>query len=218
MYRILALAFGLLLSGCVANVPLTRQTPELDYAADGPVVVAVIDDRKRVREGKPRTFIGRAHGAFGIPFDWHVHPAISVEPGDKDRDLAQLLRHRLVAGMSAAGWSAIEAPDSTALDPAGAQKLLEQLGASRLLKITLEEWFFSINLNWVTAFNFDTDVLVSVYQDGQVASLEKRIAGRDVIDVESDQSPRNHILLAYRDQLSEIVSDKDVQAALGKDR
>ena len=36
-------------------------------------------------------------------------------------------------------------------------------------------WYFSINLNWVTAFNFDTDATIYVYEIADGKTLEKEI-------------------------------------------
>jgi hypothetical protein len=216
MIRVFVVVALFLTSGCVANIPLTRQIPEVGYKPAGRVLVSVVDDRKRVRDGKPKTFIGRAHGTFGIPSDWHVNPVLAVEPGDSERDLAQLLRHRLTAGIVAAGWDAVESPSSEPLTSEQADSLLRQAEAVRMILLELKEWFFSINLSWVTAFNFDTDVFVSVFRLGEGRLMNKQIAGRDVIDVEGSQSYRNHILMAYRDQLTEILNDPEVRQALGQ--
>ena len=66
---IVLLAAGALLSGCVTPIPLAQEAPDLGYNVTRPVVVTVIDQRDVLAEGKPPTYIGRAHGVFGLPSD-----------------------------------------------------------------------------------------------------------------------------------------------------
>lgn len=220
---ILALGFG----GCVATVPMTSQAPDPGYVVGKPVLVVVTDERDRVKLGKAPTFIGLAHASFGIPVDWHVNPVLAVTPPDKTRTFAQFLENRLVTGLTTAGWPAVEVGPApavpakgaklvapTAPDEAQIERLLAQHSAGSLVLLRVQEWYFSINLNWVTAFNLDTDTIVSVYRPGQGMTFTKRIGGRDVVDVQASQSPRNHILMAYRDQLTEIIRDPDLRQAL----
>ena len=80
------LLVALSLTGCVTPVALEKQAPTAEYVPSGTVAIAVLDQRERVlKGGKPPTFIGKAHGAFGIPADWHVKPVLSTEEGDKER-------------------------------------------------------------------------------------------------------------------------------------
>lgn len=214
MPRVLALLFVLSLSGCVAHVPLTKQVPPVEYTSATGIALSVIDDRQRVKQGKPRNFIGVAHGVFGIPTDWRIKPVLAVEEGDEDRDLAEFLRHRLSSGFTDRGWNAVEVPLDHIPEATAARTLIEQHHVGKLLILQLTEWFFSINLSWVTAFNFDTDTTVLVYSGTGEKAFEKRFAERDVVDAEADQSYQNHILLAYRDQLAQILNDPEVKQAL----
>jgi hypothetical protein len=156
-----------------------------------------------------------AHGAFGIPADWNINPVLAVEEGDKKRDLAEFLQYRIVQGLAAKGWDATGAASQTTTPTdEEANKILSDSGAQTLLLLKLNEWFFSMNLSWVTSFNFDSDTEVVIYRSGVGKAFEKRFAGRDVIDQQASQSPQNNILMAYRDQLSEILNDPDVKKAL----
>lgn len=215
MRSLIPLAFLFLLAGCVAHIPLSKQLPVPGYQAQDGLIVAVIDNRKRVKEGKPKTFIGVVHGAFGIPSDCKVDPWISVEEGDDKRDLAQFLQQRIVAGLKQQGWQVGGVEVTAVPDATEAGRLLANNRARKLLVLELNEWYFSINLNWVTAFNFDTDTNVVVFaKDNQQAVLRKNFSGRDVIDAQSNESYQNHILMAYREQLNEILNDPDVKKAL----
>ena len=78
----------------------------------------------------------------------------------------------------------------------------------------LNEWYFSIHSNWVTAFDFDTDTDVEVYKSGEGAVPSKNSAERDVIDAQADESYPNQILRACRDRLIGILADDDVAEAL----
>lgn len=215
MSRLIALCIlVLVLGGCVAHIPLAEQVPVVNYSSPKPIMVSVIDERDRVKNGKAKTFIGVAHGSFGIPHDWHIRPVISVEDGDKERDLATFLSYRLARGLEQNGWKVAELPMSSVLSQDEALRRLAEKDATLLLQLTLKEWYFSINLNWVTAFNFDSDTEVTVYRLGDGKVLEKRIAARDVIDAKASQSYQNHILMAYRDRLAKILADPEVQNAL----
>ncbi len=63
-----------LLGGCVTPIPLEKEAPDLSYKAATAVVVSVLDERDVLAQGKPPTFIGRAHSLFGIPTDMQVYP------------------------------------------------------------------------------------------------------------------------------------------------
>lgn len=201
-------------SACVSHIPLAQQVPSTTYVGHQPLLVSVIDERRRVKAGKPRTFIGIAHGAFGIPADWNIKPVLAVEDGDKNRDLAQFLQFRIVRGLGDKGWQASEYPLAAIPGSDELRKLQEDHPGRSLLLMRLNEWYFSINLNWVTAFNFDTDVDVLVFDATGSKVLEKNLAARDVVDEQASQSPQNHILMAYRDRLAKILEDPDVRAAL----
>lgn len=71
-----------------------------------------------------------------------------------------------------------------------------------------------MNLNWVTAFNFDTNTNIIVYEIKNGKILSKNFSGRDVIDEKANESPQNNILRAYREQLIEILSDPEVKNSL----
>ena len=203
------------LSGCVTPIALEKQVPSAEYVPAGKVAIAVVDHRDRVlKGGKPPTYIGKAHGAFGIPADWHVKQVLSTEEGDKDRTLAEFIQNRLVTGLARSGWnveSVDPVRDDVTLNPIPA---LQTSGADKLLVLELKEWYFSINLNWVTAFNFDTDVNVMVTPGESGDTFNKKIKDRDVIDEEANQSPQNLIFQAYRAQLLQILMDPDVRSAL----
>lgn len=205
--------FVIIASGCVSPIPLKEQVPSVSYKTNDKVIVAVIDNRKRVIAGKSKTYIGKAHGSFGIPFDWNIG-VISTEAGDKNRTLAEFLEYRIVAGLQNDGWNVKSGALSSKPTEEEAIAVLKRHNVTKLVLLDLKEWYFSINLNWVSAFNFDTDSAVSVYEieNGQIE--EKTIAGRDVIDETSSESPQNNILRAYRDQLSEILNDDAVKQAL----
>jgi hypothetical protein len=215
LFTICALFFGAIISGCVTPVTLEKQVPTAEYVPVGMVAIAVVDHRASVLlDGKPPTYIGKAHGVFGIPADWHVKPVLSTEEGDKERTLAEFIQNRLVAGLAKSGWNVEPigpGSDDITQHPDAA---LQTSGADKLLVLELKEWYFSINLNWVTAFNFDTDVNVIVAPGRLGEPFRKTIKDRDVIDEEASQSPQNLILQAYRAQLLQIIMDPDVRNAL----
>ncbi|WP_193162212.1 hypothetical protein [Microbulbifer hainanensis] len=209
--KIALLIMPMLVTACVTPVSLQEQSATPEYQVKEPVLISVIDQRKRVKDGKPKTFTGKVHGSFGIPMDWQVNNILATEPEDKDRNLAQFLQSRLVNGLNQSGWNATSVDlDEVPQDEAVTQ-LLEQNNANKMISLVLNEWYYSINLNWVSAFNFDTDTDVLVYdlQGGKL--LSKNIKERDVIDEKGNQSPQNNILLAYKAQLDQIINDSEVR-------
>lgn len=211
-----ALFAAVLTTGCVSSIPFDQQLPQPAYQNDDSVLITVIDNRTRVQKGKPREFIGVAHGSFGIPFDWSVPQVLAVAEGDKERDLAEFLEHRLNSGLQQKGWKAQTVKMDHLPTAAEAEAALKQANAKTLLALELKEWYFSINLNWVSDFNFDTDTNIRVYQIDNGEVLSKNIAERDVIVQKASDSPQNNILIAYREQLRQIIDDPQVRASLAK--
>ncbi|QSX30416.1 MULTISPECIES: hypothetical protein [Shewanella] len=205
------------LSGCVSAIPIKEQVPTPEYVPSKSVIVAVVDERPQLAEGKPANFIGVAHGAFGIPVDWHVHQVLATEKTDKELTLAQWLENRIVNGLSSKGWQVKAVPFKALPTPVEASDVLKQNQASELMVLVLKDWYFSINLNWVSAFNFDTDTHLHVFEDGAGEVLYKQIKERDVIDEKASESPQNNVLRAYRDQLQQIFADPELRAiAIGE--
>jgi hypothetical protein len=214
--RVHALLFvfaALLGSGCVSHLPVEEQAPAVSFKAPARVVVSVIDQRHWLQEGKNGSFIGRAHGTFGIPTDLAVYPYYAVGRKHKKQSLASALEERIVLGLTGNGWRATAANSATPLSAEEIRAALAGDPGGKLLVVTLREWFVSLNLNWVTAFNFDWDVDIEVLgADG--SSLKHSAKGRDVVDVEYNQSYPNHIRLAYRDRLTKLLEEPAVRAAL----
>lgn len=207
--------FGLSGCGSVKPISLDEQLPRPEYSSGQVVMIEVSDQRTRVKEGKPVTFVGVAHGAFGIPQDVQLHALFAGQPSEPEPyALAQFLQKRLGQGFDANNWdtkpSFADGVESGAQSPEN----FEGSGAGRFLRVILKEWYFSINLSWVTAFNFDTEVDVEVYDSIKGKIFEKNIKERDVVDVSASDSYGNLILKAYRDQLSQIINDPDVRDAI----
>ncbi|KGY11790.1 hypothetical protein NM22_14100 [Vibrio tubiashii] len=211
----LALFSIISLSGCVSPISLEEQTPNPNITHEDKLVIAVLDNRARLMEGeRPDNFVGVAHGTFGIPFDWHVEQILATEAGDEEKNLSQFIEHRLTMGFKENGWDAVEANVESIDSDEQVKQIIESNQAQKLLVINISEWYFSINLNWVSSFNFDTDSIATVYELQAGKLVEKHFKDRDVIDEKADESPQNNVLRAYRDQLIEIVTDPDIQSAL----
>ncbi len=196
---VILLLLAVLLSGCVTPIPLEKEAPDLSYKAATAVVVSVVDERDVLAQGKPPTFIGRAHSLFGIP---------------ADQTLAQALEERIVVGLSDEGWQVTGAGSNARLAPDAVVAMLASRGAQRMVILSITQWFASINLNWVTAFNFDWGYRLEVLdaQGHVVASIVD--AGRDVVDEKADESPQNMMKMAFRDRLIKILERPELQAAL----
>jgi hypothetical protein len=216
--RNLIVLLSILLPGCVATIPMAEQSPDLSYMDEDKIVISVIDERRRVREsGKPPNFIGVAHGAYGIPADWRVYPVLTgFEKEKKKQSLAAFLEERIVFGLDDDGWKVAAAGFARAPSEYEMVSRLEAEEAERLLVLTLKEWYVSLNLNWVSAFNFDWDASVDVYDRKAQSIFGTSMSGRDVVDEEATESPRNHILRAYRDRLVGILEDAEVRQALAR--
>jgi len=212
----IALAAGMMLTGCVTPIPMAQEAPDLNYKVTGPVVVSVVDQRDLLAEGKPPTFIGVAHTVFGIPTDMQAYPWFVSDEARKDQTLAQALEERIVVGLNDEGWQLTGAAVTKPPTKDEAVSLLAARSAERLLVLSLTKWYVSINLNWVTAFNFDWGYKLEVYdpQGNAVASVVD--AGRDVVDMKGDDSAQNQIKMAYRDRLIKILERPEVRAALGQ--
>jgi hypothetical protein len=126
----LALLATLFVAGCAAHIPLAQQIPPIDDTGLSTIAVSVVDDRDRVKKGKPRNFVGVAHGVFGIPFGLYIDPSMAVEDGGKDRDLSQFLQYRIVQGFIARGWKAAELALEAVPDDEKARVLLGDVGTS----------------------------------------------------------------------------------------
>lgn len=215
MSRLLSIIISVaLLTACVTPMPIQDQLPRVGYTNSEKVLISVIDKRRRVLQGKPKNFVGVAHGAFGIPFDWHVKQVLATEEGDKELDLSAWLELRIVNGLNSEGWQsqAIELDSIPAIEEIKSRLIKED--ASWLIALVLNEWFFSINLNWVTAFNFDTDTDVYAFNINSGEVLRKNIKERDIVDEKANESPQNQILNAYKAQIQQILNDEDLRNAL----
>jgi hypothetical protein len=208
------LATLLLLAGCVTPIPLHQEAPDLSYKVTSPVVLTVIDERDVLAEGKPPTFIGRAHGAFGIPSDMQVYPWFVSDKAKKEQTLAQALEDRIVVGLNDEGWQLTATGDAGRPTREDVAAQLASRNAQRMVVLSITRWFASLNLNWVTAFNFDWGYQLEVFdaQGAAVASIAD--AGRDVVDAKADQSPQNMLKLAFRDRLIKILERPELRAAL----
>jgi hypothetical protein len=215
--KIAILALSLLATACVSPIPLKEQSAAPEYQVKEPVLISVIDQRQQVKDGKPENDVGKAHASFGIPVDWHVNQILATEPGDKEKSLAQFLQSRLVNGLNESGWNATgvelkEIPQDDAIT-----QLMVEHNAKKMINLTLNDWYFSINLNWVSSFNFDTDTNILVYdlENGQL--LAKNIKERDVVDEKASESPQNNVLRAYKAQLDQIINDPEVRQQVSFD-
>jgi hypothetical protein len=211
---IILLAAGMLLTGCVTPIPLAQEAPDLSYKVTRPVVLIVIDERDILAQGKPPTFIGRAHGTFGIPTDMQAYPWFVSEKDKKEQTLAQALEERIAVGLNDEGWQLAAANNAKRPMKDEAVSLLATHNAQRLLVLSIKQWFVSLNLSWVTAFNFDWGYNLDVLdaKGATVASITD--SGRDVVDEKADDSYQNQIKLAFRERLIKILERPDLRAAL----
>lgn len=91
---------------------------------------------------------------------------------------------------------------------------LHDRGANRLLVPGQTEWSVNVNLNWVGSFDFDWGYAVSVLGPQGNPLLNFQDAGKDVVELQSNQSPGNSVRLAFRARLTKLFERPDLQAAL----
>lgn len=210
----LNLAATALLAGCVTPLPIEKTAPDLSYKITRPVTITVIDSRDVLAEGKPATYVGKAHGVFGIPSDLQVYPVLTQDKAKKSQTLAQNLQERIAVGLNDEGWhmTPAELPKVPSKDEIG--PLVAVDGIERVIVLTLKTWYFSLNLSLVSAFNFDWGYNLQILnaQGETLANLSDN--GRDVVDVKGSDSYGNQVNLAYRDRLIKIFERPEVNAAL----
>ena len=210
------LPLAILLTGCVTPIPLAQEALDLSYKSTSSMVVAVIDERHILAEGKPPTYIGRAHGAFGIPSDMQTYPWFVSDKSKKKQTLAQALEERIVVGLNDEEWQLVAAGYTTRPTKEETMALLATYSAQHLLLLSITQWVVSINLNWVTAFNFDWGYRLNVLDEQGIVVTTITDLGRDVVDEEAKQSPQNLIKLAFRERLIKIFERPEVKTALNK--
>lgn len=206
------------LTGCVTPVPLEKEVPTLTYKATDPILVSVLDERDVLKEGKPATYIGRAQGMFGIPSDMHAYPWFVSDKNKKEQSLAQALEERIVVGLSNEGWRLASARITTRPTKDEAAKLLKSNGAQHLILLSITHWFTSINLNWVSAFNFEWGYMLDILDTKGIVLDSITDRGVDVVDEQATQSYQNMIKMAFRERLIKILERPELQAALRTER
>ena len=104
MIKLLCVFFVLFITGCVSTIPLSEQVPTPHYTPKDALIISVVDNRKSVKEGKSKSYVGFAHGIFGIPTDCEIDPWLSVEDSDEKKDLTKFIQYRVATGLKSKGW------------------------------------------------------------------------------------------------------------------
>ena len=99
-----ASSLGIILSGCVAHIPIEEQLPTIGYSYPDKIFVSVVDERDL--QGRPYTFMGVAHGVFGSSMDIKTHPWFVEGKENREQPLASALEQRIVLGFNEKGWQA----------------------------------------------------------------------------------------------------------------
>ncbi len=203
-----------LLAGCVTPLPIERTAPDLSYKVTRPVTITVIDTRDVLADGKPATYVGKAHAVFGIPADLQVYPVLTQDKAKKSQTLAQNLQERIAVGLNDEGWRMTPATFPKVPLKDEIASLAAANGTERVIVLTLKTWYFSINMSLVSDFNFDWGYNLHIL-DAQGATLaDLTDNGRDVVDTKGSDSYGNQVNLAYRDRLIKIFERPEVKAAL----
>ncbi|HUK02050.1 MAG TPA: hypothetical protein VLW26_07225 [Steroidobacteraceae bacterium] len=212
--RFAPVVLALLLTACVAPIPIKDQAPKMPYSSSGKTALVVIDSRPVLKEEKkPPTYIGRAHSLFGIPTDMQIYPWVALKE-EKDLTLAQELEQRIAESLQAGGANVVRIDAGAHVDAAAAKHAAQALDADRILLISLDKWLVDINLNWVGTFDFDWGYTVEILDrsGAQLAGFTE--AGQDQVKEHASDSPRNMITAAYRARLEKLFERPEVRAAL----
>ena len=204
---------GFFLLGCVAHIPIEEQSPDLKYFSDDRIVVSVVDKRWRVQQGKPPTGIGVVRN-IGIPTVAHTYPWY-VDKTHKGQPLAQALEDRIVYGLNDEGWNTMAAGFASLPGPNEINGSLSQHQAEKLLILILKDWWCDININLVSAFRFDWDATVEIYDRRGNLIRSFSDAGRDLIKEEGSDSWPNMIRRAYRARLIKFLEKPEVIKSMG---
>ena len=211
-----AVAVTALLVACVAPIPIKDQAPKASYTVSNGVAVAVIDARTVLKaENKKPTYIGRAHGVFGIPQDMQVYPWVALKE-EKDLTLAQELEARMADALQAMGARVVRLDAGAHADAASARSAAQALGADRLLLITLDAWEVNVNLNWVGSFDFDWGYTLEISDRAGAQLAMFRDSGQDVVKEHASDSPRNMVTAAFRARLEKLLERPEVSSGLSK--
>ena len=214
--RLGALMLTALLAACVAPIPIKDQAPKASYSVSNGVAIAVLDARQVVTvEKKKPTYIGRAHGVFGIPQDIQVYPWVALKE-EKDLTLAQELEARMADALAGMGSKVVRLDAGGHADAASAKRAAQALGADRLLLITLDAWEVNINLNWVGSFDFDWGYTVEISDRAGAQLATFKDSGQDVVKEQASDSPRNMITAAFRARLEKLLERPEVSSGLSK--
>jgi hypothetical protein len=214
--RLAAVGLATVVAACVASIPIKDQAPKVSYPVSEKVAFAVIDSRPILKEEKkPPTYIGRAHGVFGIPTDMAIYPWVALKE-EKNLTLAQELEQRMAEALQATGANVVRLEAGAHADSASARRAAQGLDADRILLITLDEWSVNINLNWVGSFDFDWGYTVEISDRAGAQLASFRDSGQDVVKEQASDSPRNMITAAWRTRLEKLLERPEVRSGLSK--
>jgi len=209
-----AVSLALLVTACVAPIPIKDQAPKVSYPANEKVALVVIDARPILKEDKkPPTYIGVAHTVFGIPTDMQVYPWVALKE-EKNLTLAQGLEQRIADALQGSGASVVRVDAEAHVDSTSAKRAAQGLDADRIMLITLDQWSVNINLNWVGSFDFDWGYSVDIFDKAGVQMTSFKESGQDVIKEHASDSPRNMITAAWRARLEKLFERPDVRQSL----
>jgi hypothetical protein len=212
--RVAAVSLALLLTACVAPIPIKDQAPKVSYSANEKIALIVIDARPILKEDKkPPTYIGVAHGVFGIPTDMQVYPWVALKE-EKGLTLAQELEQRIADALQSIGASVVRVDAGAHVDAASATRAAQSFGADRIMLITLDQWSVNINLNWVGSFDFDWGYGVDILDTTGAQLTSFKESGQDVIKEHASDSPRNMITAAWRARLEKLFERPEVRQSL----
>ncbi|MBX3480684.1 MAG: hypothetical protein KF842_09795 [Caulobacter sp.] len=214
MFRsVLIAAAALLVTACVTPRSIEMQNPTLGYKAADKIMVGVVEDRQRVKDGKPPNFAGYAR-VYGAPVDWTVDVLTMSDKTGKGKSMSRYLAERVAAGLKSGGADVMVMQADRVATDEEADIVMARENAGAIVTIVNHDWHFDVNTNWVGKFQFNSDVDVVIQKRGRGTVLTKRFADKQAIQGEGSESWPNMITDAYKAKLEQIFNDPEVKAAL----
>jgi hypothetical protein len=181
--------------------------PTIEYETDTPIAVGVHDQRPYVINGeKSPTYVGNLRSLFGNP--WNVNT-------QSDKPLSEDIASAVVSGFMNAGIQATSVPILFSDDPHVAIGKLKQLGAKRIIFITIREFrsdTYRDNFLSINRIGFFTDAILLVYDGDGKELANSTVSHKNIGSGDGTVKSTDHAVRSY---LNMLLNDPPIKAALG---
>ena len=189
------------LAGCALHPQYVNVAPAADLRGDGPLVVAVIDNRPEVVSGEREpTFLGISKAQVGIPYP------VSVSGG---RTLAGEVGAAACRTATRGGYRCVAEEIPARGGEGRLAAALNEQAAARALVFTVDQWRTDAEVG-VGFCPVKYDLSVRVHDGASAVLARARVHGEGPPAESFDDGPR-----VLEQQLGELLRDARVVAALG---